>query len=91
VVALVSTVVYLGLEARAVEVQCQIAPGLPGFTLVGLPDKAVGESRQRVSAALTAMGLALPPKRITINLSPADLPKEDHSFPFLNFRMLGCN
>ncbi|MYL97559.1 YifB family Mg chelatase-like AAA ATPase [Novosphingobium sp. FGD1] len=75
-VALVSTVAYLGLEARAVEVQCQIAPGLPGFTLVGLPDKAVGESRQRVSAALTAMGLALPPKRITINLSPADLPKE---------------
>lgn len=75
-VALVSTVAYLGLEARAVEVQCQIAAGLPGFTLVGLPDKAVGESRQRVSAALTAMGLALPPKRITINLSPADLPKE---------------
>jgi magnesium chelatase family protein len=76
VVALVSTVAYLGLEARAVEVQCQIAPGIPAFALVGLPDKAVGESRQRVSAALTAMGLALPPKRITINLSPADLPKE---------------
>jgi len=76
VVALVSTVAYMGLEARAVEVQCQVAPGMPGFTLVGLPDKAVGESRQRVSAALTAMGLALPPKRITINLSPADLPKE---------------
>ncbi|WP_443478006.1 YifB family Mg chelatase-like AAA ATPase [Novosphingobium aerophilum] len=75
-VALVSTVAYLGLEARAVEVQCQVAPGMPGFALVGLPDKAVGESRQRVSAALTAMGLALPPKRITINLSPADLPKE---------------
>ncbi|MEE3154078.1 MAG: magnesium chelatase domain-containing protein, partial [Pseudomonadota bacterium] len=75
-VALISTVAYLGLEARAVEVQCQVAPGMPGFALVGLPDKAVGESRQRVSAALTAMGLALPPKRITINLSPADLPKE---------------
>ncbi|MCJ2186523.1 YifB family Mg chelatase-like AAA ATPase, partial [Novosphingobium beihaiensis] len=75
-VALVSTVAYLGLEARAVEVQCQIAPGLPAFTLVGLPDKAVSESRQRVSAALTAMGLALPPKRITVNLSPADLPKD---------------
>ena len=75
-VALISTVAYLGLEARAVEVQCQIAPGMPAFALVGLPDKAVGESRQRVSAALTAMGLALPPKRITINLSPADLPKE---------------
>ncbi len=76
VVALVSTVAYLGLEARAVEVQCQVAPGLPRFNIVGLPDKAVGESRERVQAALAAMGLALPPKRITINLSPADLPKE---------------
>ena len=75
-VALVQTVAYLGLEARTVEVQCQIAPGLPRFNLVGLPDKAVNESRERVHAALAAMGLALPPKRITINLSPADLPKE---------------
>jgi len=75
-VALVSTVAYLGLEARSVEVQCQIAPGLPRFNLVGLPDKAVNESRERVVAALAAMGLSLPPKRITINLSPADLPKE---------------
>ncbi len=75
-VALVSTVAYLGLEARGVEVQCQIAPGMPGFHLVGLPDKAVNESRQRVQAALASLGLALPPKRITINLSPADLPKE---------------
>lgn len=58
------------------EVQCQITAGLPGFHLVGLADKAVNESRQRVQAALAAMGLALPPKRITINLSPADLPKE---------------
>lgn len=75
-VALVSTVAYLGLEARGVEVQCQIAPGLPKFHVVGLPDKAVNESRQRVHAALSAMGLSLPPKIITINLSPADLPKE---------------
>lgn len=75
-VALVQTVAYLGLEARSVEVQCQIASGLPRFNLVGLPDKAVNESRERVNAALAAMGLALPPKRITINLSPADLPKE---------------
>ena len=75
-VALVQTVAYLGLEARGVEVQCQIAPGMPGFHLVGLPDKAVNESRQRVQAALASLGLALPPKRITINLSPADLPKE---------------
>lgn len=75
-VALVATVAYLGLEARSVEVQCQIAPGMPGFRLVGLPDKAVGESRERVQSALSALGLALPPKRITVNLSPADLPKE---------------
>ena len=60
-VALVSTVAYLGLEARAVEVQCQIAPGLPAFRVVGLPDKAVGESRERVHSALAALGLALPP------------------------------
>src|SRR3569623_55000 len=76
VVAVVSTVAYLGLEARAVEVQCSIAPGLPKFNLVGLPDKAVGESRERVRAARAAMGLSLPPKRITINLTPADIPKE---------------
>ncbi|MGB3320591.1 MAG: magnesium chelatase domain-containing protein, partial [Sphingopyxis granuli] len=75
-VAIVSTVAYLGLEARGVEVQCQIAPGMPAFAVVGLPDKAVAESRERVRAALSAIGLALPPKRITVNLSPADLPKE---------------
>lgn len=75
-VALVRTVAYLGLEARAVEVQCQVAPGMPKFAVVGLPDKAVSESRERVQSALSAMGLALPPKRITVNLSPADLPKD---------------
>ena len=75
-VALVQTVAYLGLEARSVEVQCQVAPGMPGFHLVGLPDKAVNESRQRVQATLASLGLSLPPKRITVNLSPADLPKE---------------
>lgn len=75
-VALVNTVAYLGLEARNVEVQCQVAPGLPRFMIVGLPDKAVSESRESVQSALSAMGLALPPKRITINLSPADLPKD---------------
>jgi magnesium chelatase family protein len=75
-VAIVSTVAYLGLEARSVEVQCQVAPGMVGFTVVGLPDKAVGESRERVRAAISALGLSLPPKRIIINLSPADLPKE---------------
>jgi magnesium chelatase family protein len=75
-VSIVSTVAYLGLEARSVEVQCQVAPGMVCFAVVGLPDKAVAESRERVRAAISALGLALPPKRITINLSPADLPKE---------------
>lgn len=75
-VSTVQTVAYLGLEARSVEVQCQVAPGNPKFAIVGLPDKAVAESRERVHAAISAMGLSLPPKRITVNLSPADLPKE---------------
>ena len=75
-VAHVATVAFLGLEARAVEVQVQVAPGMPAFVVVGLPDKAVAESRERVRAALSAIGLALPPKRITVNLSPTDLPKE---------------
>ena len=61
-VAHVSTVAYLGLEARSVEVQVQVAPGVPAFVVVGLPDKAVGESRERVRAALAAIGLALPPR-----------------------------
>lgn len=75
-VALVRTVAYLGLEARSIEVQCQVSPGVPAFVVVGLPDKAVAESRERVRAAIAAIGLSLPPKRITVNLSPADLPKE---------------
>jgi len=75
-VAIVSTVAYLGLEARSVETQVQVAAGVPAFIVVGLPDKAVAESRERVRAAIAAIGLSLPPKRITVNLSPADLPKE---------------
>lgn len=75
-VATVMTTAYLGLEARNVEVQVQIAAGLPAFIVVGLPDKAVAESRERVRASLASLGLSLPPKRITVNLSPADLPKE---------------
>lgn len=78
--ATVATVAYLGLEARAVEVQVQLSSGLPHFIIVGLADKAVAESRERVRAALAAIGLALPPKRITVNLSPADLPKEGSHF-----------
>ncbi|WP_417456404.1 YifB family Mg chelatase-like AAA ATPase [Kordiimonas sp.] len=75
-VASVQTVAFEGIEARPVEVQVQISSGLPSFTIVGLPDKAVSEARERVRAALSAIGLALPAERITVNLSPADLPKE---------------
>jgi magnesium chelatase family protein len=72
----VSTVAFEGIEARAVDVQVQIAPGLPAFNIVGLPDKAVSEAKERVRAALVASGLALPARRITVNLAPADVPKE---------------
>lgn len=72
----VQTVAFQGIEAVPVDVQVQVAPGMPHFNIVGLPDKAVAESRERVRAALLASGLSLPPKRITINLAPADLPKE---------------
>ncbi|MBB4211106.1 magnesium chelatase family protein [Rhodothalassium salexigens DSM 2132] len=75
-VAHITTVAFMGLEARPVDVQVQVAGGMPSFAIVGLPDKAVNEAKERVRAALTAVGLALPPKRITVNLSPADLPKE---------------
>ncbi len=71
---------FSGIKANPVEVQVQISPGLPAFLVVGLPDKAVGEARERVRAALTAMGLSLPPKRVLINLAPADLLKEGSHF-----------
>ena len=71
----VKTVAFIGIDAQEVTVQVQLASGLPAFNIVGLPDKAVAESRERVRAALNALGLGLPPKRITINLAPADLPK----------------
>src|SRR6201994_3567693 len=72
----VSTVAFEGIEARSVDVQVQVAPGLPAFAIVGLPDKAVSEARERVRSALIASGLALPARRIIVNLAPADLPKE---------------
>ncbi|RWR35247.1 ATP-binding protein [Sinirhodobacter populi] len=74
------TVAFEGAEARLIEVQCALAAGLPAFTIVGLPDKAVSEARERVRAALSALSIALPMKRITINLAPADLPKEGPHF-----------
>ncbi|SHF21950.1 magnesium chelatase family protein [Loktanella atrilutea] len=79
-VAMAYTVAFDGIDARLVQVQCAISPGLPGFAIVGLPDKAVSEARERVRAALTAMAIALPSQRISINLSPADLPKEGSHF-----------
>ena len=79
-VALCNTVAFQGIEVIDVETQVQIASGLSAFTVVGLPDKAVAESRERVRAALGALGLALPAKRITVNLAPADLAKEGSHF-----------
>jgi len=72
----VATVAFEGIEVRPVDVQVQVAPGMPAFAIVGLPDKAVSEARERVRSALIASGLALPARRITVNLAPADLPKE---------------
>jgi magnesium chelatase family protein len=74
------TVAFEGVEARIVEVQCAVAAGMPYFGLVGLPDKAVSEAKERVRAALASMSIALPSKRIIVNLSPADLPKEGSHF-----------
>ena len=79
-VARAYTVAFEGVEARIVEVQCAVAPGMPYFGIVGLPDKAVSEAKERVRAALASMSIALPSKRITVNLSPADLPKEGSHF-----------
>ena len=79
-VAHINTVAFQGIEALDVDVQVSLASGLPAFTIVGLPDKAVAESRERVRAALGALGLSLPPKRITVNLAPADMVKEGSHF-----------
>jgi magnesium chelatase family protein len=79
-VALAYTVAFEGIDARLVEVQCAVAPGMPHFSIVGLPNKAVSEAKERVRAALGHMAIALPSKRITINLSPADMPKDGSHF-----------
>src|SRR3954471_21207521 len=75
-VARVHTIAFQGIEAVPVDVQVMIAPGKMNIHIVGLPDKAVAESRERVQAALHASGLSLPAKKVTVNLAPADLPKE---------------
>ncbi len=72
----VRTVAFQGIEAVPVDVQVMVAPGKAGMQIVGLADKAVAESRERVQAALHASGLSMPAKKVTVNLAPADLPKE---------------
>jgi magnesium chelatase family protein len=79
-IARVRTFAFSGIEAVPVEVQVQISSGTPALLLVGLPDKAVGEARERMRAALSAIGLSLPPRRVLINLAPADLLKEGSHF-----------
>ncbi|MGB7432772.1 MAG: YifB family Mg chelatase-like AAA ATPase [Ahrensia sp.] len=79
-VARVSTVSFQGVQAVPVDVQIMVAPGKMNMHIVGLPDKAVAESRERVIAALHASGLSMPPKKVTVNLAPADLPKEGSHF-----------
>ena len=74
--ASIKTVAFRGIDTIPVEVQVHVANGLPAMAIVGLADKAVAESRERVRAALASIGLALPPKRIAINLAPADVVKE---------------
>src|ERR671924_612267 len=76
----ISTLAFVGIEARPVQVEVRISPGKHFFAIVGLPDKAVAESRERVGNALHAIGLGLPGTRITVNLAPADLPKEGSHF-----------
>jgi magnesium chelatase family protein len=79
-VARVRTVAFVGIDALEVEAQVTVTSGVVAFLIVGLPDKAVAESRERVRAALAAMGLAVPARRIIVNLAPADLAKEGSHF-----------
>jgi magnesium chelatase family protein len=74
--ARITTIAFEGAEARRVEAEVQLTSGAVAFAVVGLGDKAVAESRERVRGAFAGMGLSLPGKRIVVNLSPADLPKE---------------
>jgi magnesium chelatase family protein len=79
-VAHVATFAFSGIEVVDVEVQCQLASGMVNFTIVGMGDKAVTESRERIRAAFTSIGLAMPPKKVVVNLSPADILKEGSHF-----------
>ena len=75
------SVCFEGIEPQLVEIECAISPGLPAFSIIGLPDKAVSEARDRIRSALGALSIALPSRRITINLSPADMPKAQSPKP----------
>ena len=79
-VAEVTSFAFEGVEARPVTVQAHLTGGHPAFIIVGLPDKSVSEAKDRISAAFSSIGLGLPPKRITVNLAPADLRKEGSHF-----------
>jgi magnesium chelatase family protein len=79
-VARINTLAFQSMNAVKVDVQVHLSPGKMVFNTVGLPDKAIGESRERVRSALSAIGLGLPPERITVNLAPADLPKEGSQY-----------
>ena len=73
--ATVTSAVLSGVDAIAIEVQVQVAPGVPSFQIVGMPDIAVAESKERVRAAFKSTGLTLPVKRVTVNLAPAHVRK----------------
>ncbi len=76
----IASLTFNGIDIIDVDVQIQISPGIPAFTIVGLADKTIAESKERVKAALSSIGLALPTKKILINLAPADLVKEGSHF-----------
>src|SRR5688572_12574701 len=78
--ASVMSAAVLGIDAYRVTVEVDAAQGLPQFTVVGLPAGAVRESRERVSAALVNSGFVLPPRRVTVNLAPADVRKDGTAF-----------
>lgn len=78
--ALARTVGLVGIEAFPVDVEVDMSRGLPSFSMVGLPDNSVRESRERVQAAIANSGFAMPPKKLTVNLAPAGRKKEGPSF-----------
>ncbi len=78
--AKVNSVSHMGLDSRIIEVEADMSNGLPGFIIVGLANKAVDEAKERVRSAMKNSGLNMPPRRITLNLAPADLPKNGSGF-----------